>query len=71
MAAICLGLNALKIYISQMGQMYEVVSHEAYTVKSLVQDAPILKTKMFLVSSCSCLSAIYWSQVIGGEWRCS
>ena len=26
---------------------------------------------MFLVSSCSCLCAIYWSQVISQEWRCS
>ena len=26
---------------------------------------------MFLVSSCSCLCAIYWSQVLSGEWRCS
>ena len=26
---------------------------------------------MFLVSACSCLCAIYWSQVLSGEWRCS
>ena len=26
---------------------------------------------MFLVSACSCLCAIYWSQVFSGEWRCS
>ena len=26
---------------------------------------------MLLVSACSCLGAIYWSQVLGGEWRCS
>ena len=26
---------------------------------------------MFLVSTCSCLCAIYWSQVLSGEWRCS
>ena len=26
---------------------------------------------MFLVSACSCLYAIYWSQMVGGEWRCS
>ena len=25
----------------------------------------------FLVSSCSCLCAIYWSQVLSQEWRCS
>ena len=24
-----------------------------------------------LVSSCSCLCPIYWSQVLSGEWRCS
>ena len=26
---------------------------------------------MFLVSSCSCLYAIYWDQVISRKWRCS
>ena len=26
---------------------------------------------MFLVSSCSCLCPIHWSQVLGWEWRCS
>ena len=26
---------------------------------------------MFLASACSGLCAIYWSQVLGGEWRCS
>ena len=26
---------------------------------------------MFLVSSCSCLRSIYWSQVLSWEWRCS
>ena len=26
---------------------------------------------MFLVSSCSCLSPIYWSHVLSWEWRCS
>ena len=26
---------------------------------------------MFLVSSCSCLCAIYWSQVLSWEWWCS
>ena len=26
---------------------------------------------MFLVSSCSCLCPIHWSQVLSGEWRCS
>ena len=26
---------------------------------------------MFLISACSCLNAIYWSQVLSGEWRCS
>ena len=26
---------------------------------------------MFLISSCSCLCAIYWSQVLSWEWRCS
>ena len=26
---------------------------------------------MFLISACSCLCAIYWSQVLSGEWRCN
>ena len=26
---------------------------------------------MFLVSACSCLCAIYWSQALGAGWRCS
>ena len=26
---------------------------------------------MFLVLACSCLCAIYWNQVLSGEWRCS
>ena len=26
---------------------------------------------MFLVSSCSCLCLIHWSQVLSREWRCS
>ena len=26
---------------------------------------------MFLVSSCSCICPIYWSRVLGREWRCS
>ena len=26
---------------------------------------------MFLVSSCSCLCAIHWDQVLSQEWRCS
>ena len=26
---------------------------------------------MCLVSACSCLCEIYWSQVLSGEWRCS
>ena len=29
------------------------------------------QTQMFLVSSCSCLCPIQWSQVLGREWRCS
>ena len=26
---------------------------------------------MFLIFACSCLCAIYWRQVLSGEWRCS
>ena len=26
---------------------------------------------MFLLSSCTCLCAIYWSQVLSRKWRCS
>ena len=42
-----------------------------YTVKPLVLVAPNSKTYMFLVSSCSCLRSIHWSQVLSWEWRCS
>ena len=41
------------------------------TIKSLIYDAPNLKTWMLLVSSCSCLYPICWSQVLNWEWRCS
>ena len=41
------------------------------TVKSLIQVAPIHKTYMILVLSCSCLCLIHWSQVLSWEWRCS
>ena len=29
------------------------------------------KTQMFLVSSCSCICPIHWSQMLSWEWRCS
>ena len=41
------------------------------TVKLLIQDAPNQKTYMFLASSCSCLCATYWSQVLSRKWRCT
>ena len=46
-------------------------SSSATTVKSLIEVAPNHKTYMFLVSSCSCLCAIYQSHVSSWEWRCS
>ena len=42
--------------------MYRQISNISHT-KS--------QTLMFLVSSCSCLCPIYWSQVLSREWRCS
>ena len=33
--------------------------------------APTLQTEMSLVWSCSCLSLIHWSQILGREWRCN
>ena len=42
-----------------------------FTVKSLIQAAPHPKLYMSLVSSCSCLCPIHWSQVLSREWRCS
>ena len=33
--------------------------------------APNIQTWMFLVSSCSCLCPIHWSQMLSWEWRCS
>ena len=50
------------------------LSHEdscKHTVKSLIWGAPNHKTLISLVSFCSCLCAIYWSQVFSREWRCS
>ena len=29
------------------------------------------RTLPILVSACSCLSTLYWSQALSGEWRCS
>ena len=42
-----------------------------YTVNSLISGAPHPKTEMFLVSPCSCLCPIHWSQVLSREWRCT
>ena len=42
-----------------------------FALKSLLWYAPNPKTSMFLVSSCSCLCPIYWSQVLGQNRRCS
>ena len=41
------------------------------TVKSLIYVAPIPKTLMSLVLSCSCLCPSYWCYVLSWEWRCS
>ena len=40
-------------------------------VMCLIYGAPNLKTYMLLISSCSCLYPIRWSQVLSWEWRCS
>ena len=45
--------------------------HIMSTVKSLINHPPNPKTQTLLVSACSCLCAIYWSQVLNREWRCS
>ena len=39
--------------------------------KNLQYKTQTPKMSKFLASSCSCLCAIYWSQVLNGEWRCS
>ena len=41
------------------------------TVKSLVKAVLNTKTKMFLVSSSSCLCAVYWRQLLSRKRRCS
>ena len=41
------------------------------TIKPLIQGTSCPKTEMFLISSCSCLCPIHWSQVLSREWRCS
>ena len=41
------------------------------TIKAPIKDTPSHKTWMILLSSCSCLCPIHWSQVLSREWRCS
>ena len=65
-----------QIIITTLNSMYDPTSamsllKKKSAVKSLIQDAPNPKTWMFLVSSCSCLCPIYWSQVLNREWRWS
>ena len=42
-----------------------------YTANFLLQVTPKPKTYVILISSCSCLCPIHWSQVLSWEWRCS
>ena len=61
-------------FVEAGGIMMNVFVSNAYrsTTKSLIIFVvPNPKTLMFLVSSCSCLCAIYWSQVLVRPWRYS
>ena len=74
----CLGLNGVKIiweveikelkYLGGNG-WFSIFCHiknknMAITVKPLIKVAPNPETWMFLVSPCSCLCSIHWSQVL-------
>ena len=41
------------------------------TINPPIWDASNPKTRMFLISSYSCLCPIHWSQVLSQEWICS
>ena len=45
-------------------------SNYQYMLYRHIQYKPRQIPKLFLISSCSCLCAIYWSHVLSWEWRC-
>ena len=58
-------------HMSHVMQYTYRVTTIKYTVKYLIKVAPNPQTHMILVSPCSCLCPIHWSQVLSREWRCS
>ena len=62
-------LRYLKLHV--MGWVPMISKTTVYIIKRLIQAAPNPNIWMFLVSSCSSLCPIYWSQVLSPEWRCS
>ena len=55
-----------------LGHKAEVIHHHVeITVKHLISAVPNPKSSMFLVSPCSRLCRVHWSQVLSREWRCS
>ena len=59
------------VSVKQSTLCHQRKCHPHLSVKYLISAAPNPKTKMFLVSSCSCIWAIYWGHVLSREWRCS
>ena len=59
------------IQLDNAAHTAHIDSVQTLTVKSLIKDAPNPKNQMFLVLFCNCLCAVYWSQVLSSEWRCS
>ena len=52
-------------------QLILPISPQAYHQISSIRLTKSQNLKVFLVSSCSCLCPIHWSQVLRREWRCS
>ena len=66
---VCLGLiGAGKFCPSLIGLLHQYHGNPMYRKVSNIKNP---KTQKLLVSSCSCLYPISWSQVLSWEWRCS
>ena len=62
------------IHVSKRGPRIQQSPSSAYiftTLKPLIHGAQNPKTSIYLVSSCSCLCQVHWSQMLSREWRCS
>ena len=64
-------LKSLKRSLSLWLKILWIYQSLSYTISYtyLIRGASKCTTWMFLASSCSCLCAIYWRQVLNWEWR--